>query len=307
MAIRNVALIGANGNVGTEILAALAAVPDFRVTVVKRESSASAIPASLASKGISVASVDDSLSLESLKKAFAGQDAVIAAMPLKDPAQHLRVADAAAASGVKRVIPADFGSCDSDSARAQELVPLFKNKADVRARLQGHAAVNPEFAWTSLVCGHLFDWGLRENFLHFDLKNRTADIIDDGSYKSSTATLGRVAEAVVEVLKGDVDATKNKVLFMQSFCVSQNDVLASLEKATGQKWKVNYCESEQFIKEHKAKADAGDKQAIEDLVFALGALDGNWEGRENFAMDLLGLKNEDLDEVVKRVVDEPRV
>ncbi|KAI0148365.1 NmrA-like family protein [Xylariaceae sp. FL1272] len=307
MAIKNVALIGANGNLGAEILAALAAVDDFRVTIVKRESSTSAIPDSLASKGISVATVDDSLSLSSLKTAFAGQDAVVTAMPLKDPAQHLRIADAAAASGVRRVIPADYGSCDSDSPRAQELVPLFKNKADVRARLQEHAAADPAFSWTSLVCGHFFDWGLRENFLHFDLKGKTADIIDDGSYKSSTATLGRVAEAVVRVLRGDVEETRNKVLFLQSFCVSQNEVLESLEKATGEKWKVNYCESERYLREHKAKADAGDKQAVEDLVFALGALDGNWEGRENFAMGLLGLENEDMNEVVRRVVDESRV
>ena len=68
-------------------------------------------------------------------------------------------------------------------------------------------------------------------------------------------------------------------------------------------WEVKFVESEAFIADRKAKADAGDRNAVEDLVFALGALDGNWEGREGFAMDLLGLKNEDFDEVVKRVVE----
>lgn len=114
----------------------------------------------------------------------------------------------------------------------------------------------------------------------------------------------RICEAVVAVLAADADATRNKVLFIQSFCVSQLDVLAALEKATGgAKWEVSFVDSETFIKENKAKADAGDREAIEDLVFALGALDGNWETRDGFSMDLLKLKNEDLDEVVKRVVD----
>jgi hypothetical protein len=93
------------------------------------------------------------------------------------------------------------------------------------------------------------------------------------------------------------------VLFIQSFCVSQLDVLAALERATGAKWVVKFVESEAFIADRKVRADAGDGDAVEDLVFALGALDGNWDSREGFAMDLLGLQNEDLDEVVRRVVE----
>ncbi|KAI0476640.1 NmrA-like family protein [Xylaria cf. heliscus] len=302
MALKNVALFGANGNLGTEALKALVSSGRFHVTVIKRESSPYALPPAFTTQA-RLRTVDDELSLASLEAALQGQDAVVVSIPLRDPAQHLRIADAAAAAGVRRVIPADYGSCDSDSPRAQELVPLFKHKAAVRARLQDLANADAAFAWTSLVCGHFFDWGLRENFLHFDLTHRTADILDHGKYKSSTATLARVCEAIVAVLAADAETTRNKVLFIQSFCVSQLDVLAALEKATGAKWEVNFVESEAFIREKKAKADAGDREAIEDLVFALGALDGNWETREAFSMDLLGLENEDLDEVVKRVVD----
>ncbi|KAI1755324.1 NmrA-like family protein [Xylaria castorea] len=302
MALKNVALFGANGNLGTEVLKALVSSGHFHVTAIKRESSPYTLPPALSTQA-HLQTVDDELSLASLEAALRGQDAVVVSIPLRDPAQHLRIADAAAAAGVRRVIPADYGSCDSDSPRAQELVPLFKHKADVRARLQELAGADAGFAWTSLVCGHFFDWGLRENFLHFDIARRTADVLDHGNYKSSTATLARIGEAIVAVLAADAEATRNKVLFIQSFCVSQLDVLAALEKATGAKWKVNFMESEAFIEEKKAKADAGDKEAVEDLVFALGALDGNWETREGFSMDLLGLENEELDEVVRRVVE----
>ncbi|CAJ2506804.1 Uu.00g079900.m01.CDS01 [Anthostomella pinea] len=297
MAINNVALLGANGNLGASILEALVAAGDFRVTVVKRQSSSSTIPGN-----VRVVTVDDELSLESLKAAFAGEDAVVTCFPLKDVSQHLRIADAAAATGVRRAIPADFGSCDSSSPRALELVPLFKSKVAVRERLQELAAANPEFSWTSLVSGHFFDWGLRANFLHFDLKNKTADILGDGTLKSSTSTLHRISEAVLKVLRLE-EQTKNKMLFMQSFCVSQLDVLAALEKATGSKWDAEHLDAEEFIAEHKAKAEAGDSDSIEHLVFALGALDGDWEARDGFSMDLLGLKNEDLDIIVQQVVD----
>lgn len=306
MPIKTVALVGANGNLGLPILEALVSAGDFTVTVIKRASSTSSIPASL-SPSVKVVIVDDSMALDSLTSALRGQDAVIACFPLRDTEQHLRLVDAATKVDVRRFIPADYGSCDSSTARAKELVPLFKNKERVRERLQSHARANPEFSWTSLVAGHFFDWGLRENFLHFDLKTRTVDVLDKGTYLSSTSTLSRIADAVVRVLRlvdTEKDVGRNRMLFIQSFLVSQLDVLASLENVTGQKWTVNWIESEQFIRENKARADAGDRDAVEHLVFALGALDGDWTTKEGFAMKELGLEDEDLDEVVRKVVAE---
>jgi len=309
MTIKTVALIGASGHLGSAILHALVSAGQFEVTVVRRQSSTYTPPPSLSSNPQVIAkTVDDDLSLESLKTALAGQDAVVVSMRFSQPSHHHRIAEAALAVCARRIIPADYGSCDSASRRAQELVPLYKHKAGVRRKLQELvASAKPSgspFSWTGFVCGHFFDWGLREGFLHFDLKTGAADILDGGKYRSSTATLARVAEAVVLVLERDEDERlKNKVLYIQSFCVSQLDVLASLERATGEKWNVRYLESGSFIEEHRIKADAGDKEAVEDLVFALGALDGNWEEREGFAMDLLGLENESLDDTVKRVVE----
>ncbi|KAI0127550.1 NmrA-like family protein [Xylariales sp. AK1849] len=300
MAIKSVAIVGANGNLGGPILEALVNSKSFDVTVLKRASSRSN-PTS--DPSLRIVTMDDGMTFESLKSALQSQDACVASFPLKDTEQHLRLCDAAAAAGVKRFIPADYGSCDSSSKQAQELVPLFLNKVRVRERLQEHAAKDSNFTWTSLVAGHFFDWGLKEDFLHFDLKTRTAEILDDGKYRSSTSTLARIAEAVVKVLQ-DEDVGRNKMLFMQSFCVSQLDILASLEKATGEKWKVDWLKSDDFIKENKAKADAGDKAAVEDLVFALGAIDGDWEKKDGFAMDALGFQNEDLDTIVKKVVAE---
>lgn len=298
MNIKAVTLVGANGNLGTLILDALAAAETFKITILKRSSSKST-PAHL--DKIRILEVSDTFQVEELATLLKGQDAVIACFPLKDVGEHIRLAEGAARAGVKRFIPADFGSCDSRDARAREVVKLFDHKVQVRETLERLANDNEGFTWTSLVNGHFFDWGLRENFLHFDLANKVADILDDGNMKSSLSTLGRVAEATVRILQ-DTDATRNKMLFVQSFCVSQNEVLRSLEKATGVEWKVNRYDSDSFITQHKALADAGNKEAIEDLVFALGAIDGNWEQKDGFAMDTLGLKNEDLDEVVNSVI-----
>jgi nucleoside-diphosphate-sugar epimerase len=297
MAIKNVTLVGANGNLGSKVLEALVAAGDFRVTVIKRKSSTST-----PSQPVRIVEVSDDWTLEELRDSLKGEDAAIACFPLRNVDDHLRLADAAQAAGVKRFIPADYGSVDSRSDYARKLVKLFDNKVKVRERLEALSAESGgSFTWTSLVCGHFFDWGLTNGFLHFYPEEKRADILGDGNRKSSNSTLAQVSTALVRVLQKP-EETKNRVLMVQSFCVSQLDILRSLEAATGSKWDARHEEIDEFVARHKARADAGNKDSIEDLVFALGVIEGNWEEKEDFAMDLLGLQNEDLDQVVKAVV-----
>ncbi|KAI6352222.1 hypothetical protein MCOR25_009494 [Pyricularia grisea] len=312
MAIQKVVLVGANGDLGGAVLGGLVDAGSFQVAVLKRQSSSRSndnLPPS-----VQLLTVPDSWTEPDLTATLrsAGADAVVACFALREdpPRAHLALASAAAAAGVRRYIPADFGSVDSRAPRARELVPLFGKKAAVRALLDSLAESTPTFSWTSIVCGHFFDWGLRENFLHVDLKARTHEILDQGEQRSSLSTLAQVGRAVVAILN-KTDETRNRTVFIQSFCVSQNDVQAALEKATGTtagdgegQWKKTYIPAEQFIAEKVVLRDAGDKQAIEDLVFALGVIDGDWEKKDEFAMDLLGLQPEDLEKVVKDVVDE---
>lgn len=321
MDIKNVTLVGASGHLGGAVLAALVDAGCFRVTVLKREGSVSASassPSSSSSPAVRTVTVPDAWAEADLTAALRGEDAVVACFSVKGdpPRAHLVLASAAAAAGVARYIPADFGSVDARDERARELVPLFSRKELVRARLEelaaaatsagsGGSSSSSSFTWTSLVCGHFFDWGLREGFLHVDLARRRMDVLDRGEQRSSLSTLAQVGRAVVAVLLHRPAAeTANRVLFVQSFCVSQNRLLAALEEASGRPWETEVTTSADFVAEYVARRDAGDAAANEDLVFALGVIDGDWEKKEDFAMELLGLQEEDLDSVVKRVVQE---
>ncbi|KAK1464749.1 NmrA-like family protein [Colletotrichum melonis] len=306
MAPKSVLLVGANGTLGAKILDSLVAAKSFKLSALKRAGSKSTI--AYPADQVQVIKIDNDLSYEGLKMAFTGQEIVIVSFRLRDLDQHLRIAEAASAAGVKHFMPADFGSIDADNPRARELIPLYRWKRAVRQKAQELADKNPDFAWTGIVCGHFFDWGVKEGFLHAYLDTKKIDFIDGGDIKASVATLPRVGEAVVRILNlGVTEVTKNKTLFIQSFCITQNELLQSLEKATGAKWTVNKVESESFIAEHKVKADAGDAEAIEDLVFAVGQLDANWTKRDDFAMKTLGLEDEDLDTVIADVVANPAV
>ncbi|KAK3319510.1 hypothetical protein B0T19DRAFT_268588 [Cercophora scortea] len=304
--IQNIALVGANGNLGSVILHTLFQhSPAYTITVLQRASSTRPPPP----HPVKTISISDAWTTAELTAALAGQHAVIAAFPLRNVEDHLRLADAAAAAGsVRRFIPADYGSVDARSPRARALVPLFERKVIVRERLEVLAAESKTgFSWTSLVTGHFFDWGLGNGFLNFWIKERRAVILGDGTQRSSAGTLGRVAEAVVRVLER-LEETRDRVLMVQSFCVSQRDVLAALERALlrrgGKPWDVEVVDVDGFIEKHKRLAEQGDKGSVEELVFALGVVEGDWEDKEDFAMGLLGLEDEDLDEVVERVVGE---
>ncbi|KAK2026964.1 NmrA-like family protein [Colletotrichum zoysiae] len=306
MTAKSVLIVGANGTLGAKILDALVAAKSFKLSALKRAGSRSklAYPA----EHVQTIEVDDELSREGLEKAFKGQDVVIVSFRLRDLEQHLRIAEAASAAGVKHFMPADFGSIDADNPRARELIPLYRYKLAVRQKAQELSDNNPNFAWTGIVCGHFFDWGIKEGFLHAYPDKKVIDVIDGGNIKASVATLPRVGEAVVRILDlGVTEVTRNRTLFIQSFCITQNELLQSLEKATGSRWTVNNLESKSFIEEHKKKADAGDVEAIEDLVFAVGQLDANWTERDGFAMKTLGLEDEDLDTVIAKVVADPAV
>ncbi|KAL2204569.1 NmrA-like family protein [Sarocladium strictum] len=303
MSFQKVCLVGANGNVGGPILQALRADGTFEITVLRRSGSST----SYAQSDVTEVVVSDELALDELTEALKGQDVVISSFPLKDVNQHLRLVEAAFRAGVQRFIPADFGSCDAASPWAQETLKLYRDKTLVRDKLEKLGASSAQegghFTWTALICGHFFDYGLKSGLLHFDLKTHTAQVLDGGNTKASASTLGRVAEATVKVLKKPKE-TANRAIYVQSVCVTQLELLEAIEKVTGVKWTKEDLDSKAFLAEEKAKVDAGDHAAVEEVVYVIGQLEADWREKEGFAMELLGLEDEDLEQILRKVVAE---
>ena len=297
MALNKVVLVGANGTLGPAILNALVTAKTFRVTVLSRQSSTSKYPDT-----VNVVHISDDPDTEELVHALQGHDAVVLAFDGSLSALQIRFADAAVQAGVKRFIPADYGSCDSNSPRVLELMPLYREKKKVREHLQKLAS-SSKLSWTSLICGHFFDYGLKCGLLQVDIKSHKAKIFDDGEVRWSATTLDTIALAVVRILQ-KADETKNRLLYIQSLCVTQNEVLKALERNSGQAWQVEYLKSDEYIRELKAEVDLdpGNQEGRVNLVSVVGIVDANWEGMDDFANPLLGLGEENLDALVKDVL-----
>ena len=294
MTLTKVALIGANGHLGPHVLSALLSA-DFEVTVLSRHSSTSTYPSTVTVKHIS-----SDPSHAELVDVLSGQDVLITTFGGTNSGLQIKLADACVSAGVQRFIPADFGSCDSSSSLALELILIFREKSKVREHLR---RLEGELSWTSLVTGHFFDFGLESGLLLMDIQKRKMIMIDGGEHMWSASTLERVGEAVMAVLK-DEEQTKNKMLYVQSFCISQKQLLEVCEKVQGGKYEVEEVKSEEFIKSKKERTDKdpNDHDARENSVGVVGIIDGDWRTKEGFANELLGLKDQDLEEAVRGVI-----
>ncbi|KAM0513953.1 hypothetical protein ACHAPE_007308 [Trichoderma viride] len=295
MAYRNVALVGASGSIGKIILEGLIADGSFNITVISRKDSSPTFPSR-------VTVYKSDFSDRDLEAAFKGQDAVISALGKAGLGEQKKVVDAAISAGVKRFLPSEF-SASSQDAGVLQLIPLFAPKAEFIEYLK--AKQSADFSWTGIATSLLFDWGLGNGFLEFDLANKAATIWDGGNKKFTLTNEKDLGAATAAVLKKP-EETANKYLFISSVETTQNEILAALEETTGTKWTVNNTTTKEQVDAARQKLGAGDFNGALVLVRAtsygdIPGLKSNYAKDEVLANNLLGLKPASVTDTVKHV------
>ncbi|KAF5675771.1 hypothetical protein FHETE_2374 [Fusarium heterosporum] len=297
-AYRNIAIVGASGSTGKIIIDGLTSSSKYNITVLSRKESKATF-----SPGVTVRATD--FSNADLVNALKGQDVVISALGIEGFAQQQKIVDAAVSAGVKRFLPSEFSSSSEDPVVLQ-LVPLFEQKKNLIEYLKSKE--KDGLSWTGLATGLLFDWGLANGFLGFDINNRSATIWDDGNKKFTLTNERRLSEAVVSVLEHP-EETRNRYLYIYSVVTTQNEILQSLEKASGEKWTVNATTTDQQVAEAKEKLGAGDFSGGYILVRATTygnthGLRANYAEEKDLANGFLGFDTESVEETVKRVISD---
>jgi len=291
--IKNVALIGAGGNLGPAVLQALLDAK-FNVTVLSRASSTATFPSS-----VHVQKVDYS-STDSLLAALKGQDAVVSTIASPGLAAQKTIVDAAVKAGVKRFIPSEFGVNTQSLEDSPGLKAILKAKIETAEYLKEVAASTPGFSWTGISTGLFFDWGLKVGSLGFNIPNKTATIFDSGNEPFQGTNLASIGAAIASVLQHP-SLTANKYLRIASFTVTQNQILAILESETGTKWEVVKKSTDESAKVGQEKLAKGDYSAFGDFLKPYLFKDGHGHvaSESELANGLLGLKKEDLKATLK--------
>ncbi|EHK26740.1 uncharacterized protein TRIVIDRAFT_137438, partial [Trichoderma virens Gv29-8] len=243
--LKNVMLVGAGGNLGTHVLQSLIEAK-FNVSVMSRASSKAAFP-----ENVRVYKTDYSES--SLISALEGHDAVVSTIGGSGLKEQQKIIDAAIIAGVKRFIPSEYG-IDICHPKALEIVPFFNQKEQINTYLKSKESQG--ITWTSIATGPFLDWGLGAGLFGFDLKNRAATFVDQGTQPFSTTILPTIGKAIASVLIHSSD-TANKRIFIHSFRTTQHQLLQILERQTGTPWKVNYVPADEMISIGRQKMSRG--------------------------------------------------
>ncbi|KAM5515541.1 isoflavone reductase family protein [Fusarium oxysporum f. sp. phaseoli] len=287
--IKNVALAGASGSLGSHILRALNKSGRFNVTILTRKATRD-VPTGTGVKVVDFESASD------LTAVLKDQDALVDATSVPDPSFAIRLMDAAAAAGVYRMIPAEFSS-DPMNAKARGLPP-FQGKAKALEHIQ-KLANNNKITWTAISNHAFLDWGLRMSFLGIDLQNKSIDYLKPGLSVIPMTTLESVGTAVANALiKAEV--TKNRVCYICNIQKTQKDLAELAKGAWGDEgWKTKDVDTKEAFEKAMVQLQAGqvDMQVIGDIIRFSISTSGYIKGLEKTDNDLLGVKAMSDDEV----------
>ena len=295
--IKNVAITGASGSLGSVVLQKLLNAKDLNVLVLRRNGSSAAFPAE-----VKVIDVDFD-SIDSLTAALQGQDAVIATVGMGGVAPQIKLIDAAIAAGVQRFIPSEFGS-DLSVPKTRAL-PVFGEKVKVSDYLHEKAAAG-KITYTDVYNSAFADWGLKMNFI-LDHSNYQPKMWDGGNSTFSTTTLDSVANGVVGILS-HLDETKNRPVYLEDMKITQKQLLEMARQVAPER---PWAPQDVSIDETVAKSDERIAQGIYDretlvpYIFKACLQPEYGCNFEKNDMALLGVKQkteEDLFKIVKQYV-----
>jgi uncharacterized protein YbjT (DUF2867 family) len=299
---RNIAMVGATGTVGSVTLSALLNANIHTITTITRTESSAQFPS-----GVKVQK-GDYLDHSWLVSALKGQDVLIMQLNMYPVAMdsQIMLIEAAAEAGVRWVLPTEFGS-DINSPLATEF-PMMAMKKKYRELIEKKG-----MNWVAVVNNPWFDWSLKQGMWNVDIPGRRAIINNVGDAKFNTTTLGQVGRGVAALLslpEEKLNNFKNRAVYLRSFLLSQREILDSAIRATGTKksdWQITMQDPEVTIQTARDAVAAGNPMAFVGEFYTAHMQEGrggNYEEKAAKDAAVLGLEEENLDEVIKRVVKE---
>ena len=296
-------VLGASGNVGKPIVEFLLAA-GFVVSALTRETSQSTFPSE-------VKVVRSSFTPESLTQAFKGQDAVVSTIATYSTTEQNLAIDAMIAAGVKRFIPSEYG-VDTSDPRTLDILPPAKGKVDT---IQYLKTKEDSISWTGVIVGGFFDWAMMVGALGWNLRNKSVTVFDSGDQAWEATNIEQIARAVAACLSPEhYEQTSNRYVYVNSFTVTQNQVITELEKAMGTKLKLEHVKSSEVAEAARKELAGGELEYSTGSAYVKGSIGligtqvynlddlNNYSRTRGLWNDRLGLPKESLEETVRRVV-----
>ncbi|PTD04326.1 hypothetical protein FCULG_00001365 [Fusarium culmorum] len=284
---KSILIFGATGTIGRYITNAIAnAQPAFdQVTIFTSEDTVVRkhdFIEELKSKNVKIITGDIN-NEEDVKKAYKGIDTVVSAVGRNVIETQINLFKIAAESdSVKWFFPSEYGTDVEYGPQSADEKP-HQLKLKVRKYIRENAN---GLKYTFVVTGPYIDMG-------FDHIGKKAVLVDNGQGNIGFTTMPDVGKSVVAALRHPSESF-NKALKVQSFVVTQQQILKELEKQTGgEPWAVtNYTLDELREAEKKGWAEGNPSSTLYTLRRIWSEGGTLYETTDN---EKIGLKDENLE------------
>jgi len=274
---KTIAVAGASGNIGAPLVSALKAA-GFTISAITREGSKSTFPSY-----VKVLPVDYS-SVSSITKALAGQDAVVSCVGSFALASQAKLVEGAAAAGVKRFLPAEYGA-DTLNVKTREF-PILKDKVDVQELLKRKSA-ETGMSYTLLFTGLFLDWGLEGDMI-VDIRGGKARLYDGGDRVVSFTTTTTIGKAITQILLKPAE-TKNRGVYVQDIATTQNAIVKIARKVDpGKEWQLSHADTAELERQAEEAFKAGNP----DMMAMVGSVFRMYFGGKEYGSPFSKLDNE---------------
>jgi hypothetical protein len=171
-------------------------------------------------------------------------------------------------------------------------------------------------SYIAVNTGFWYEWSLAiAPAFGVDFANRSATLFDEGNVKISTSTWPQVGRAVANLLSLPITAEgpcleklKDQVVYVDSFTVSQRDMLDSVYRVTGTTetdWNITKESAKERYEGGVEAMQKGDFNGFVKMLYTRVFYDdgsGDFSGKGTLN-SVLGMPKEDLDEATKRAIE----
>ncbi|KAM3073686.1 hypothetical protein ACMFMG_004430 [Clarireedia jacksonii] len=298
--IKNVALVGATGNLGKHILKhLLSSTKQLNITVLTRSASSLQKNPTVAIEEVDYDSPD------TLQAALTGIDALIIALNFESvPDIEYKLVEAASKTGVKWILPTEFGG---DNANEEiRAIPISAVKTGVRERIEELG-----MKWAGLTSGPWLDYSLNVGAFQIDIPNKKVMLINGGTPKFNTTnleTVGLAAARLITLQSTDLEKFANKFVYIRSYLTSQKEIFDAVKNVTGttdEDWNITEKDAGTWVQEGWELVKSGNFMGMMAVLYGnymKGGPTSNFEAVREISNDILGLPVEDLEDGVRKAL-----
>ncbi|KAF4443396.1 NAD(P)-binding protein [Fusarium austroafricanum] len=278
--IKNVAIVGATGRMGSAFCKELVKTGRHTITALIRVGSKGSLYDGVIRREVNFESK------ESLVSALSGQQFLVITLPVTAPeGTHSRIVQAAAKAGVTYIMPNSF----SYDIRHEDMVKEDMYSAGSVAMCKEIEATGIHYI--AMACGFWYQWSLvfGENFFGIDIKSKKSG-------------LGKARFASSERRQSMPRSVKQPAYLHCELTVSRRVMLDSVHRVLGDSdvdWKSQYEPNAERYNDALKEMQAGDQSGFFKCIYTRPFYHnggGNYRATRGLDNDKLGLSKENLDE-----------